>query len=327
MKDDALAPIIAVMLILAAIVTVLSIWNAVYVPSMKEADEVEHLKNVASSFQRFSSDLEYAVSSHQNHLSFSEPVQLGGGDVTVNPLTSSGTLRVQEISTPVYTLNLTGNPDDGPVRTFNGTLVTFSYEPVANFWQEQGYRWQYGYINVTKYKTLQSPLQYYTMNEVNSSLESGSLEAFAKSFATASFTRNQTPVKNQTPTADNQFVFAPLEGNCDTIDLYVVNLTASFGHSFASGNGYGSLRLTSTVYLQTLPEISEISFGSDTRPFGKRAINGLNTTFGAMNKTVCRNNIMYNLSSTETLKQWDIRQDVSPVNVTLHSVIIEISAD
>ena len=74
MKDDALAPVIAVMLILAAIVTFLSIYNAIYIPSMKESSEVEHLQNVESAFQHFSSDIDYAASSHQNHLTFSEPV-------------------------------------------------------------------------------------------------------------------------------------------------------------------------------------------------------------------------------------------------------------
>ena len=62
------------MLILAAIVTFLSIWNAIYVPSMKESSEVEHLHNVEESFEKFSSDIDYAASSHQNNLVFSEPV-------------------------------------------------------------------------------------------------------------------------------------------------------------------------------------------------------------------------------------------------------------
>ena len=94
MKDDAIAPVVAVMLILAAIVTFFSIWNAIYVPSMKESAEVDHLHNVEESFQKFSSDIDYAASSHQNNLVFSEPVQLGGGDVLVNLLKSSGTLDV-----------------------------------------------------------------------------------------------------------------------------------------------------------------------------------------------------------------------------------------
>ena len=74
MRDDAIAPVIAAMLILAALVTFFSIWNAVYVPSMKESSEVGHLENVESAFQHFSSDIDYAASSYQNNLIFSEPV-------------------------------------------------------------------------------------------------------------------------------------------------------------------------------------------------------------------------------------------------------------
>ncbi len=101
MKEDALAPVIAVMLILAAIVTFLSIWNAIYVPSMKESAEIEHLHNVEESLEKFSSDIDYAASSHQNNLVFSEPDQLGGGDFMFNLLKSSGTLNVQNKDSPV----------------------------------------------------------------------------------------------------------------------------------------------------------------------------------------------------------------------------------
>ena len=127
MRDDALAPVIAVMLILAAIVTFLSIWNAVYVPAMKQSGEVGHLQNVESAFQHFSADIDYAVSSHQDHISFSEPVQLGGGDIMVNLLKSSGTLSVQDENIPIYTLNLTDGTGT-PVALVNGTMVNFSYE-------------------------------------------------------------------------------------------------------------------------------------------------------------------------------------------------------
>ena len=149
MKDDALAPVIAVMLILAAIVTFFSIYNTIYIPSMKESSEVEHLQNVESAFQHFTSDIDYAASSHQDHLTFSEPVQLGGGDITFNLLKSSGTLNVQDETNPIYTLSLTDRMGT-PVAFVNGTMVNFSYEPTSNFWQDQGYQWQHGYINVTK---------------------------------------------------------------------------------------------------------------------------------------------------------------------------------
>lgn len=166
MKDDAVAPVIAVLLILAAIVTFFSIWNVVYIPSIKESAEVEHLRNVESAFLRFSSDIEQSVSARQDYLTLSEPVQLGGGASVFNSLTSGGSLSIEQEAEPVYHITVVNST--GPaVRNQNVTMVRIAYLPVGNFWQDQGYRWQYGYINVTKYNSIQSPLGYYSMTDVH----------------------------------------------------------------------------------------------------------------------------------------------------------------
>ena len=65
---------------------------------------------------------------------------------------------------------------------------------MGNFWQDQGYQWQYGYINVTKYGTLITPLSYDTMDNVTNATESGSLALFAKSFASVDYMPNQTDI-------------------------------------------------------------------------------------------------------------------------------------
>jgi hypothetical protein len=333
MKDDAIAPVIAVMLILAAVVTVYSIWNAVYVPAEKESSEIEHLKNVGSAFQHFSSELEFAVSSHQNHLSFSEPVQLGGGDVSVNLLKSSGTLQVQE-NQPLYYITFAtsaGNMplynDKGPFY-FNGTMVNFSYEPTNNFWQEQGYRWQNGYINVTKYGSLQTPLGYYNMtdivNEVNTTKKP--LHEFAQSFMTIAGTQNLTPIQNISINTDTNRYNFTISDNCDGLDIWAVNLSVSPEHPFTSGNGYGKLTLTSKIGQYSLNDVTLISLGSDKSMFGNQTIQGVNASFSGLNKTICNKNVMYNTSSIDTRKYWDIQQDISPVNVTIHMVNIEIGA-
>src|SRR5208337_587570 len=263
MKDDAIAPVIAVMLILAAIATFLSIWNAIYVPSMKESGEVGHLQNVESAFQHFSADIDYAVSSHQDHLSFSEPVQLGGGDFMLNLLKSSGTLNVQDEPNPIYTLNLTDGTGT-PVALVNGTMVNFSYEPTNNFWQDQGYRWQYGYINVTKYGILSTPLGYYTITDVENNFNtSGSpLMTFAESFGSVNYIVNQSS-----------------EGNCSSLDLWAVTLSTTPGHSFVSSNGFGTFRLTSAVNTTTYYDVSNITVGSDDEPFGNRTLDSWNSGF------------------------------------------------
>ena len=168
------------MLILAAIVTFLSVWNAVYIPSIKQSAEIEHIQNVESAFLHFSSDMERAVSTRQDHLTLSEPVPLGGGDFFFNTLRSSGSIFVRNEQKPIYYLTLY----DGTgaiMGEMNGTLVNISYESQGNFWQDQGYRWQYGYLNVTKYGTRQSPLKYYNMTNVNNEfMSTGSLATFAR---------------------------------------------------------------------------------------------------------------------------------------------------
>lgn len=318
MRDDAIAPIIAVMLILAAIVTFFSIWNAVYVPSMKESAEVGHLENVESAFEHFSSDLDYAASSYQNNLIFSEPVQLGGGDVMVNLLKSSGTLQVQNETDPIYTLDLTDGTGN-TVALVNGTIVNFSYEPVSNFWQDQGYQWQYGYINVTKYGELSTPLEYYNMTDVENEISTpGSLQTFAQSFGMVSATPNMT---------------SQGYGNISSLDLWVVSMYANPVHTSVSSNGIGTLRLTSNVNTTSYTNIAEISVGSNDTLFGPGVLGSWYSGFSKISTTYSGypaniivdnspgvGNYLYYNSST-------VNQPMNtPVTVNLHQVNIEISA-
>jgi hypothetical protein len=324
MKDDAVAPVIAVMLILAASVTFLSIWNAVYVPSMKQSAEVEHLKNVESAFVQFSSDIETAVSMKKG-LSFSKQVQLGGGDFIFNSLRSSGSLHVQNEPYPIYSITFY-NETNGVIGGMNGTLVNFSYEPVGNFWQDQGYQWQYGFINVTKYGTRQTPLRYYNMTNVNNQFEEGrSLAAFARSFGAIEHTKNQTSqvicTQIQANTTPNCTI-SQITGNCSSIVLWAVTLSASPDRQFVSSNGFGTLELKSTVTPFQYPDVSKISFGYNQESFRNGTFKTWNSSFLTINGT-CPGNILY-FPKDDSL-DIVIQQHVSPVNITLNIVDIEIS--
>jgi FlaG/FlaF family flagellin (archaellin) len=326
MKDDAVAPIIAVMLILASVVTLFALFNGIYIPSLKQAAETEHLRNVESAFQHFSSDFERAVAAGQDRMTTSEPVQLGGGDIFLNTLKSGGSLTVTEEQVPVYSLMLYDG--DGMVMgRMNGTLVNISYNPVGNFWQEQGYRWQYGYLNVTKYGRKQAPLGYYTMADVNNAFsDTGSLAAFAGSFGDAEYIVNQTLLQNSTPTPDNRFVFSSRAGNCSSIIIRAVNLTASPDRSFASGNGFGRLELKSRVTPVPYYGVSAITIGSFQEPFGNATFRNLNESFTTM-AGVCKNNIRYHPEySGDGFSLFTIEQQVNPVNVTLNIITIEVGA-
>ena len=175
-----------------------------------------------SGFLQFSSDIETA-SSMKNGMKFSEPIPLGGGEFTFDMVKSGGLLRIQ-------------NETEGYMRTtiVNGTIpVTstnllrfsnYSYEPVNNFWQDQGYEWSYGNVNVTK-GALTTPLQYTSMDSVTYGL-TGTL-----------FDLDTIPASDGSPA-------------CSLMDVYTVNITPDTGNLFASGNGNGMLELESTVTSQ-----------------------------------------------------------------------------
>jgi len=323
MKDDAVAPVIAVMLILAAIVTFLSIWNAVYVPSMKQSAEVSHLQNVESAFLHFSSDIERAASTRQDDLTLSEPVQLGGGDFFFNTLRSSGSLSVRNEQKPIYYLTMYDGTE-AIMGRMSGTLVNISYEPVGNFWQDQGYRWQYGYVNVTKHCKLQSPLKHYNMTNVNTEFrDTGSLAKLAGSFGSVEYTVNQTLIQNETVNEDNRYTFSPRAGICSSIVLRAVNLSATPEHQFVSSNGFGTLQLKSDVISVPYYDVRKITIGSGREPFGNATFYGWNTSFSYLNKTYCKNNVILK-EYEDRFSSYEINQSGSPVNVTLEIVNIEV---
>ncbi len=142
MKDDALAPVVGMMLILAVIVTVLSLWNGIYLPGLKQQAEVEHLQQVEQGMVRIDSAIGDAMYYRHNG-SLSVPIPLGGGDIMLNNLKSGGVLRIEQDENPAVTIDVDGVPHDLYVSNI-------TYTPVSNFWIPQGYSWQYGYVNVSK---------------------------------------------------------------------------------------------------------------------------------------------------------------------------------
>jgi hypothetical protein len=332
MRDDGVAPVIAVMLILAVAVTFLAVFNGIYIPSLKQSAEIDHLEGVEAAFLKFSSDLTYAVSSRQDRLSFTEPVQLGGGNVVFNTLRSGGSLSLRTEETPVYNLTLYGEAGT-PIAVMNGTMVDVSYEPQGNFWQDQGYRWQYGYVNVTKYANRESPLSYDTLAGVTGALNdpnATSLATFARSFAAVDRNLNRTPLQNVTPTPDNRFVFVPQTGTCDALEIRAVSLTASRDHVFTGGNGYGTLSLTSRINRTSYDNVTRISVGADVTgsgaasAFRNATLHSWNATFSALNATDCKNTVLL-AESRDGFYRYDINQS-QPVNVSLSVVGIEVSA-
>ena len=144
MNDDALSPVVAMMLVLTVVVSLFSLWNTIYLPGLKQQSEVQHLKQVEEGMVRIDSAIRDAIF-YKHNGSLSIPVPLGGGDIMFNNLRSGGELKT-EISENEAVIKLTINESS----TYEVYLSNVTYTPVSNFWIAQGYTWQDGVVNVTK---------------------------------------------------------------------------------------------------------------------------------------------------------------------------------
>ncbi len=156
--DDAVSTVIALMLVLAIVATCMAIYSATYVPGLKQQAEITHSEDVKFAFERFSADAD-AIYSLGKAAQFSEPLSLGGGDVLLSPVRSSGTV---EISRPVSVGDLYIN------GTWHSSIdrVRVVYTPSYSSWDLQGYSWENGLVWVTKgEKKTPATLSLYTVSE------------------------------------------------------------------------------------------------------------------------------------------------------------------
>lgn len=145
MKDEAVSPVVAFMLLLMVVVSFISLLNAYYIPSLKQQAEIEHLGKVEESFLAIGTDIDRLVSFKENAV-IKERMSLGGGDVLFSAVRSTGTLQ---LSQDIWLVNVLIVNASGS-SLFNITTFRISYRPTGNFWVNQGYQWRSGIINVTK---------------------------------------------------------------------------------------------------------------------------------------------------------------------------------
>ncbi|MBN1167082.1 MAG: hypothetical protein JXA44_08120 [Methanospirillaceae archaeon] len=141
-RDGAIAPVIGVLLILTIIVSAIALLNATYIPNLKQQSEIEHLASVEKAFLDLSSDIDRMIA-FGDGATIRRHIPLGGGEAPFSGLRSSGTLRVDCV--PIVTWEI--NP--GNVQRY-ASLTNISYLPIGNFWQNQGYVWDRGVVNITK---------------------------------------------------------------------------------------------------------------------------------------------------------------------------------
>jgi hypothetical protein len=201
------------------------------------------------------------------NMKLSERIPLGGGDILYSSTKSGGTLTVQReepyMEITVKNSSFTKNP------VFY--LSNISYNPVGNFWQDQGYTWSHGYVNVTK-GDLSVPLDYPTLQDVTYD----------------EFTSTLFDIEVES--------YDETHRNCSILRIKSVNIRPlEFGSSL-SGNGVGVLALNSTVKKSGVPyyNISEIQINTsvsaihDTN-FEDAMYNAVNTSLNNSNLLACSN--------------------------------------
>jgi hypothetical protein len=229
MRDDAVTTVVAALLVLAVIVTFFSVYSTMVLPALKAQAEADHIHTVEEAFCAFDADVRNAVALRRE-LCLSEPVPLGGGDIIIDPLRSAGTLRVRQEAGWVAEICCNGS-------NATSRLVNVSYSPVSSFWQDQGYTWQYGYVNVTK-GGMATPLSYLTMAEVRAD---ASRSGFPAAFLDIDDRGCYTYLLNATTGAPEDVHY-----NCTALTLSLVTMVPS-DRSFVSGNGGGTLVVNTSV--------------------------------------------------------------------------------
>ena len=153
-KDDAVSPVIALMLILAILATCLAVYTTTYVPGLKQQDEITHSGEVKLAFERFASDIDNLIALGKPAV-YTEVLELGGGDVPLSPTKSSGTIEINTSKIGTYTIG-------GETKDLNGIAVT--YTPSFTAWEKQGYVYQNGVVWITKEeKVTPAELKLYTI--------------------------------------------------------------------------------------------------------------------------------------------------------------------
>ena len=156
-KDDAVSPVIALMLILAILATCMAVYTTTYVPGLKQQDEITHSGEVKLAFERFASDIDNVIALGKPAV-YTEVLELGGGDVPLSPTKSSGTIEIETKEIGKYQI------EGGAETALNGIEVR--YTPSFTAWEKQGYVYKNGVVWITKdEKRTPSTLKWYTVDD------------------------------------------------------------------------------------------------------------------------------------------------------------------
>ena len=139
-SDDAISPVVSMLLMLTVLVIAVSLASATYLPDLKENAEIIHSSEVKDAFLSFSADVNHQYTS--GYVSASSNVfSLGGGDIILSPSKSSGTVKVETVSLGTVIIG---------TETFQINTVNVTYTPHQSIWNSPGYFYEKGVVWVTE---------------------------------------------------------------------------------------------------------------------------------------------------------------------------------
>ncbi len=242
-RESAVAPVVAVLLILAVLMTIISLYSAIYVPALKEQSEIEHLAGVEDAFLKFSSDIESAILT-KSEGTVTRNVELGGGSVVLSPLKSGGIMEVKN-ETPTWTYKIYKDGYDAQENLIaQSLLVNFSYESVGNFWMDNGYLWDYGIVSLkTPYSSV-TPIQYTTYEAAADDIKANG--GIFRSMFDLDYLSNVVFEKDgEGKLTGNTYL------NCSEIIITAVTFEKG-ASDYTSGSGHATLKMDSKMEYQTI---------------------------------------------------------------------------
>ncbi|MHC1588516.1 MAG: DUF7289 family protein [Methermicoccaceae archaeon] len=143
--ERAVSTVVGAMLMLAVLMTMLSVLYSYYVPEWKAGLEYEHLSDVQMQFLELKSTLDSHLSM-ESGITTTSPIALGGGGLTfLSPMRSGGGVMIKpENGSVVIVANST---------VYSTTTGTITYRSSNSFWLDQSFTYDNSAVLMTQGST------------------------------------------------------------------------------------------------------------------------------------------------------------------------------
>lgn len=148
-NDRALSEVVGFVLLLALVISAMSVWMTYFVPSQGREAEINQMNEVRNRFTDYKISLDSLWANNQSGITLSTTFNLGtpggntqvGGPFTfISPVASSATLSVQDPG-DTLTINSSSGTADTVIR-----MSTVKYQSQNNYWVQEAFVYQTGGI-------------------------------------------------------------------------------------------------------------------------------------------------------------------------------------